>query len=325
MQAGQQKIEEINRERGKIVMKLWRDLVVTPEEEAMAREIREGGVGKSLTEEELNACTVGEEQDLELDTRAGKCLVHLYWPQGRNREQLLPLLINIHGGGFIKGRRDQDILFCRNLCSRSGCICLDIDYVPAPDMRYPGQVWACYDVLQYCGEHGAELGADRKRIAICGHSAGGNLAAAAILMAIDNQTFIPALQILDYAGFDMRTPALQKRNGDSNPRIPAWKADFYNKMYVDPDQAGEVYCSPGFAADSQLAQMPPAVMIYCENDTFCDESAEFHRRLLAQGVPVYGKRFMYSSHGFTVQRKGEYLEAERMILAALREAFFVKD
>ena len=55
MQAGQQKIEEINRERGKIVMKLWRDLVVTPEEEAMAREIREGGVGKSLTEEELNA------------------------------------------------------------------------------------------------------------------------------------------------------------------------------------------------------------------------------------------------------------------------------
>ncbi|MCI8577805.1 MAG: alpha/beta hydrolase [Lachnospiraceae bacterium] len=303
-------------------MKLWRDLAVTPEEEAMAREIRDSGAGKSLTKEELNAYTVGEEQDLEIDTRAGKCLVHLYWPEDRHRDKLLPLLVNIHGGGFIKGRRDQDIVFCRNLCSRSGCICLDIDYVPAPAMRYPGQVYACYDVVQYCGEHAEELGADQARIAISGHSAGGNLAAAVLLMAIDNQAFVPALQILDYAGFDMKTPAIQKRNGDSNPRIPAWKADFYNKMYVDPDQAEEVYCSPCFATGEQLSHMPPTVMIYCENDTFCDENAEFHRRLLAQGVPVYGKRFMHSNHGFTVQRKGEYQEAERMILAALRVAFF---
>lgn len=303
-------------------MKLWRDLVVTPEEEALAQEIREGGAGKSLTEEELNAYRVGEEQDLEIDTRAGKCLVHLYWPKARDPKHLLPLLINIHGGGFIKGRRDQDIVFCRNLCSRSGCICLDIDYIPAPDMRYPGQVYACCDVLQYCGSHGPELGADQERIAIMGHSAGGSLAAAALLMAIDNQAFVPALQILDYAGFDLKTSAIQKRNGDSNPRIPAWKADFYNKMYVDPDQAEEVYCSPAFASDAQLSQMPPTVMIYCENDTFCDENAEFHRRLLAQGVPVYGKRFLHSSHGFTVQRKGEYQEAEGMILAALRVALF---
>ena len=79
-------------------MKLWRDLAVTPEEEAMAREIRDSGAGKSLTKEELNAYTVGEEQDLEIDTRAGKCLVHLYWPEGRHRDKLLPLLVNIHGG-----------------------------------------------------------------------------------------------------------------------------------------------------------------------------------------------------------------------------------
>ena len=282
-------------------MKLWRDLVVTPEEEKMAQEIRDSGVGKSLTEEELNIYSVGEEQAFEIDTQVGKCLVHLYRPVSRDGG-LLPLLINIHGGGFIKGRRDQDIVFCRNLCSRSGCVCLDIDYVPAPAMRYPGQLYACYDVVQYCANHSEELKIDRERIAVSGHSAGGNLTAALILMAIDNQAFVPALQILDYAGFDMKTPAAEKRNGNSNPRIPAWKADFYNKMYVDPDQTGEVYCSPGFATDEQLSKMPPTVMIYCENDTFCDENAEFHKRLLAQGVPVYGKRFMHSNHGYSGQR-----------------------
>lgn len=303
-------------------MKVWRDLVVTLEEERLAQEIRDGGVGKSLTKEELNVYSVGEEQDFEIDTRVGKGLVHLYRPCESQGDILLPLLINIHGGGFIKGRRDQDIVFCRNLCSRSGCICLDIDYVPAPTMRYPGQVYACYDIVQYCAEHAQELGVDRKRIAVSGHSAGGNLTAALILMAIDNQAFVPSLQILDYAGFDMKTPAMEKRNGNSNLRIPAWKADFYNKMYVDPDQAEEVYCSPCFATDEQLSKMPPTVMIYCENDTFCDESAEFHRRLLAQGVQVYGKRFMHSNHGFTVQRKGEYQEAEKMIFDALHAAFF---
>ncbi len=65
--------------------------------------------------------------------------------------------------------------------------------------------------------------------------------------------------------------------------------------------------------------MPPTLMMYCENDMFCDEDEEFHKRLLRLGVPVYGKRFLHSSHGFVVQRRDEYELAERMILTALRE------
>lgn len=296
---------------------IWKDLKVSPEEEKMVEEIRNSGIGKSLSPEQLNRYHVGKEWDMEIDTRVGKTLVHMYWPEDAVGKT--PLYINIHGGGFVKGRRDQDIVFCRNICSRSGVAIADIDYVPSPAMRYPGQVYACYDVVQYFAEHAEEMNVDRSRIAVGGHSAGGNLTAALILMAIDNGAFVPALQILDYAGLDMSIPAVTKRNGDSNPRIPAWKADFYDKMYVDPEDAKEVYCSPGLAADEQLAKEPATLMIYCENDTFCDENAEFQRRLLAQGVPVYGKRFLHSSHGFTVQRRDEYEEAERMILTALKE------
>ena len=78
-----------------------------------------------------------------------------------------------------------------------------------------------------------------------------------------------------------------------------------------------MYCSPAFAADEQMAKMPPALMMYCESDMFCDEAAEFQRRLLSLGVPVYGKRFLYSNHGFVVQRKNEFELAEKMILTAL--------
>ena len=298
--------------------KLWKKLSVTPEEERLVQEIREGGTGRSLSKEELEYYQTGEERDFEIDTRTGKTLVHFYRPQESEGKQI-PLLINMHGGGFVKGRRDQDIIFCRNICSRSGCAVLDIDYIPAPAMRYPGQVYACSDLMIYCAGHARELEIDKNRIAVGGHSAGGNLTAAIILMSIDNGTFIPALQILDYAGLDNKTLAINRRNGSSNPRIPAWKSDFYQKMYVDPEDATEIYCSPAFAIDEQLAKMPPTLIMYCENDMFCDEDAEFQRRLLAQGVPVYGKRFLHSNHGFVVQRKDEYEIAEKMILTALQE------
>jgi acetyl esterase len=298
--------------------KVWKELAVTPEEEELVKEIREGGAGRRLSEEELNRFHAGQERDFEIPTRVGNTLVHYYRPEGCEGKKI-PLFINMHGGGFVKGRRDQDIVFCRNICSRCGCAILDIDYVPAPAMRYPGQVYACYEVMLYCADHSEELLIDRERMAVGGHSAGGNLAAAMILMSIDKGTFIPALQILDYAGLDNQTPAVERRNGTTNPRIPAWKSDLYQKMYVDPEDAGECYCSPGFASDDQLRKMPPTLMIYCDNDMFCEEAAQFQARLLSLGVPVYGKRFMNSSHGFVVQRRDEFETAEKMILTALCE------
>ncbi len=293
----------------------WKELKISPEDEKTIAEIRNNSSGKSLSPELMEKYHVGEEQEFTIETRVGDCRVYLYRPVGTSESN--PLLINLHGGGFVKGRRDQDTVFCRNICSRSGWTVLDVDYIPSPVMRYPGQVYTSYDVLQYCASHSRELLVDRNRIVMCGHSVGGTLTAAAILMAIDEGTFIPAMQILDYAALDLKTPALERRNGNSNPRIPAWKSDFYHKMYVEPEQTKEVYCSPCFASDEQLEKMPPVMMIYCDNDMFCDEDEIFLCRLLKLGIPVRAKRFFHSDHGFVVQRRGEYELAERMILDAL--------
>lgn len=295
----------------------WKPLEVSPEEEAKAKEIIAAGAGAVLSEEKLNEYSVPYEQSFAIDTEAGPCTVHYYRPiEG---DDLLPLFIDIHGGGFIKGRRDQDIVFCRNISSRSGWAVLDIDYVPAPVMRFPGQVYACYDAVQYCFAHSQELRIDPACICVGGHSAGGSLTAALNLMAIDRGGHLPAAQVLDYPGLDVATPASEKRNGNSNPRIPAEKSTFYDKMYANAEDRTNPYCSPAYATDAQLSQMPPTLMMYCENDTFCDEDAAFHHRLLALGVPVCGKRFLHSDHGFLVQRKGEYAVGEDLLLRFLKE------
>ena len=151
-----------------------------------------------------------------------------------------------------------------------------------------------------------------------GHSAGGNLTAAIVLMAVDKGGFLPAMQIMNYASLDMVTPVEQKRNGDANPKLPPAICNFFTKMYTDPELAREPYCSPVFATDDQLCQMPPTLMTYCDNDMFCDEDEAFANHLQSLGVPVAAKRFFHSGHGYLVQRRDEYEVAEKMIFGALK-------
>lgn len=295
---------------------LWKELLISEQDAKLLDDIINGGIGKTLTPEQLNQFSVGKERTITIPTRIGSSQIHLYWPEGAQSQ--LPLMLNLHGGGFVKGTRDQDIVFCRNICSQAGVVVADIDYAVAPQTRWPGQVYECYDILQHFAQHAEEYGVDKDRIAIAGHSAGGTLAAAAILMAIEESSFVPALQILDYPCLDLVTPAAEKPNGNANPRVPAWKSDFYNRMYVNPEDTGNALCSPCLAEDRQLEKMPPTVMICCDNDTFRDENLAFAGRLMRLGVPVYGRCFLNSSHGFTIQRRDEFRDAERMILTALK-------
>lgn len=297
------------------MQKLWKELSISEKDAQILDDIINSGIGKTLAPEQLNQFSVGEERTITIPTRIGSSRVHLYRPEGTQTQ--LPLMLNLHGGGFVKGLRDQDIVFCRNICSRAGVVVADIDYAVAPQTRWPGQVYECYDILQHFAQHADEYGIDKNRIAIAGHSAGGTLAAAAILMAIEESSFVPALQILDYPCLNLVTPAAEKSNGNANPRIPAWKSDFYNRMYVNPEDAGNALCSPCLAEAGQLKKMPPTVMICCDSDTFRDENLTFAGRLMQLGIPVYTRCFLHSNHGFTIQRRDEYQAAERMILAAL--------
>ena len=79
--------------------KIWKDLEVSESEKQLAEEIRNGGIGKTLTDEELNLFQVEKEWDLEIDTTVGKTLVHMY--QDGTDDKKRPLFINIHGGGIV--------------------------------------------------------------------------------------------------------------------------------------------------------------------------------------------------------------------------------
>ncbi len=90
----------------------------------------------------------------------------------------LPGFISFHGGGFITGTPEMDEPWNLFLAETVNCHVLNIEYPLAPEHPFPVPVHVAYEVVQWIFQHADTLRLDASRIAIGGHSAGGNLATA---------------------------------------------------------------------------------------------------------------------------------------------------
>ena len=236
-------------------------------------------------------------------------------------------------------------MFSKSICSRTGCVVIDIDYTPAPDQKYPYALHQCYDVVKWAVRNSELLQIDPAYISLCGHSAGGNLAAAIAILNHERHDFNIVLQILDYPCLDLYTPPQFKRNAYKNlQKIPPDIAKLYNSAYVDDEFRldptayprvvqlfNSVYiddecrldptASPLFAHNEMLIGLPEALIFTCGDDIWGEEAEKYAYRLLEAGVQVTARRFLNSSHGFVVRRKDQFEEAEKMILDALGRVF----
>lgn len=282
----------------------------------MIQDCRENGVGVKVAAELLELYHVAAETEFEIDTEYGKCRVMVYYP---SEEKNLPVVFDIHGGGFVKGIREQDIVFCRNMCQHTGCVVMDIDYAKAPEVQFPGQIYQIYDVVNYVSRNAEKFSIDPEKMALCGHSAGGGMAVAVNMLAAEKKEFAIKLEVLDYAGLDYYTPAQLKKSGYMNDRIPPEKADFYDRMYLkDEKDKLNPMASPLLAPDPMLENLPDTLMIICEYDGFCSEDLAFASRLIELGVQVTAKRFRKSRHGFVVKRTEEFEEATALIFHTIQ-------
>ena len=139
---------------------------------------------------------------------------HVYILKEKGRKGILPLYVNIHGGGFVRPHMDRDILFASRITCEAKCVTLDLDYRLAPEYPYPAAINECYEIVQWAVRHAEELGIDPERVAVGGHSSGGTLAAALAIKANQTKEFRLCLQILDYPAMDMYTdPARKQTDG----------------------------------------------------------------------------------------------------------------
>ena len=124
--------------------------------------------------------------DVYLPARGGPVGARLYRPGagGPRAGGPRPVLLWLHGGGFIGGAAADIEYACSRLAARAGVIVVSLDYRLAPEHPYPAALHDTYDVLGWLAAHGELIGGDG-RVAAGGQSAGAALVAGACLLARD--------------------------------------------------------------------------------------------------------------------------------------------
>jgi acetyl esterase len=238
---------------------------------------------------------------------AGVTELMLYRPSGVSGPP--PVYVNLHGGGFVVGDWESDDPYCRFLAETAGCAVVNLDYVLAPEHPFPAAIEQTHTVLSWLSGHGGELGLDGGRLAVGGHSAGGNISAAVSLLATERQAFTLRGQIIDYAPLDLATDPRTKPNPDPAPD-PVWTefamraAERFNAWYLgDLTHASNQLASPVLAPNP--TGLPPALVITAEYDVLCAEGNAYARLLTEAGVPVEHISYEKSPHSFTHIWPGE--------------------
>jgi len=230
----------------------------------------------------------------------------------------LPLLINIHGGGFVMGSPEMDDPYMMNVAENSNVKILNIEYSLAPDEPFPKALDECYSVVEYAMEHHAELKIDKKNIALCGHSAGGNLCAGICLMNSERKNLDIKCAILDYPPLDIYTDASLKPTGKRT--LPVKLCRIFDASYcIDKDERKNPLISPVYADISQLKAFPPTFIITAGKDSLCAEGEKFRDMLIEAGADVKHRRFKDANHGFTVQGGLDSDEAWQMMIEFLKD------
>jgi acetyl esterase len=171
---------------------------------------------------------------LRVPTTAGQVTCTVYRPP--TAEGAAPVYVNFHGGGFVIRRPENDDHICRYIAAKAGCVVVNVGYDTAPQRPFPTAPTQAYEVTRWVAANGGRQGWDGARLAVGGHSAGGNLAAGVCLTARDRGEFAPLLQILDYPPLDLSIDAGDKRARIDKPMLTPRLSRIFDGAYT-PDPA----------------------------------------------------------------------------------------
>jgi acetyl esterase len=214
-------------------------------------------------------------------------------------------LLWVHGGGWFSGSADIADPACRTLASEAGWTVISVDYPLSPEHRYPtaleGVHAAACAAREIAGELDDETG---DQLAIGGDSAGGNLAAAAALMARDQGSVRIDLQVLAYpvlhchllGPLEMHPDSDRVERDSVDPKELAVMQWEWEQYLSSPGDGQAPYAAPLNAPT--LSGMPPAIIVTAEHDILRREGELYAARLASAGVPVSLRRFEGTIHGF---------------------------
>ena len=241
-------------------------------------------------------------RDLSADGPHGAIPLRLYRPFGASADQVLPVLVYFHGGGWVIGDLDTHDTLCRELANAAGIAVIAVDYRLGPEHRFPAAYDDAFAATVWVADHAAGLGVDAQRLAVGGDSAGGNLAAAVALGARDAGGPAIAFQLLIYPATDMRRQHPSHTGNGTGYLLTRDTIRWFHDHYID-DAKHDVdwRASPLLHADH--ANLPPALVLTAGYDPLRDEGLDYARVLTDAGSVAGYVCFERQIHGFITMGK----------------------
>ena len=209
----------------------------------------------------------------------------IYTPFG---DDPFPVVLHVHGGGFVAGDLDVVDERARALALDVGAVVVSVTYRRAPEARFPAAHDDVFAALQWTAEEIAGHGGDPDRIGVLGDSAGANLAASAVIRARDAAGPAVRSLVLLYPLVNPVADTASRREFAEGYLIHLAALQWFGAQYVtSPADVAD----PRLALDANpLAGLPPTLVVTTEYDTLRDEGEQFAEALRAAEVDVTGVR-----------------------------------
>jgi acetyl esterase len=212
-------------------------------------------------------------------------------------QQTLPVILYIHGAGWVFGDSITHDRLIRELAVRADAAVVFPEYSRSPEARFPTAIEECYAVARWVAEHGGEHGLDGSRMAIAGDSVGGNMAAVLTMLAKERGGPQFREQVLFYpvtdANFETGSYREFAEGYYLGRDLMIW---FWDQYLPDAEKRSDPMASPLQASIGQLKGLPPALIITNEADVLRDEGEAYAAKLRQAGVPVAEVRYQGAIH-----------------------------
>jgi acetyl esterase len=235
-------------------------------------------------QEAARLCGEGERVAEVRDHHVGDVLVRTFRPEG---EGPFPIVVYLHGGGWMMGTLDSYDALLRALANASGAIVAGVEYRLAPEHRYPAALEDALSTIRWIADN---VGS---RLALVGDSAGGNLAAVAARRLRGELPI--ALQVLVYPVIDANFETVSYREFNEGHGLSSASMQRFWRLYLDGADPADPDASP---IRGDLAGVAPAYVLTAEEDVLRDEGEAYAGALRAAGVPTELVRWPGTIHGF---------------------------
>ncbi len=215
----------------------------------------------------------------------------IYYPKGTKKSDKLPVIIDIHGGGWMYGDKDLNEYYCLALAEK-GYVVFNMSYRLVPDVTVNEQLQDVAHALKWISKNMKNYPCDKDNIMLTGDSAGGQLAVySAVLLqnAELRKTFDVVNPKMELTALVLTSPVSYMKDGGA--------FSIYTKILWGKDyEQKETYKFMDLSEIIEYAQLPPTFLVTSSGDSLAhDQTLRAYKQIAKSGTKCeledYGEEF----------------------------------